>query len=171
MRQVAIQSTSIRHFGSKPTLTITPFVPSLIYMLNLVSNRVLNVKFSSLYRYVSDQNLWTKHKIQHLRLPTVDFSNPQIENLFHGVEFLRTVRQENKTAYIHCKAGRQRSANLAACYLIDTYGMTPDEAARRIRSIRPSTIFGTREMKRLSEFVEYLRDEYHKKQQAIKSSI
>ncbi len=49
--------------------------------------------------------------------------------------------------------------------------MTPEEAARRIRSIRPSTIFGTREMKRLSEFVEYLRDEYHKKQQAIKSSI
>jgi len=123
-----------------------------------------------LFSYVSDQNLWSKHEIQHLRLPTVDFSNPQIENLFHGVEFLRTVRQENKTAYIHCKAGRQRSANLAACYLIDTYGMTPEEAARRIRSIRPSTIFGTREMKRLCEFVEYLRDEYYKKQQAIKSS-
>ncbi len=84
--------------------------------------------------------------------------------------FLRTIRQEHKTAYIHCKAGRQRSANLAACYLIDTYGMTPEEAARRIRSIRPSTIFGTREMKRLHEFVEHLRQEYHKKMEDGKSS-
>ncbi len=123
-----------------------------------------------MFSYVSDQNLWTKHEIQHLRLPTVDFSNPQVENLFHGVEFLRTIRQEHKTAYIHCKAGRQRSANLAACYLIDTYGMTPEEAARRIRSIRPSTIFGTREMKRLHEFVEHLRQEYHKKMEDGKSS-
>ncbi len=115
--------------------------------------------------YVSDQNLWLKHEIQHLRLPTVDFSNPQVENLFHGVEFLRTIRQENKTAYIHCKAGRQRSANLAACYLIDTYGMSPEEAARRILSIRPSTIFGTREMKRLHDFVELLKKEYEKKKE------
>ncbi|CAF1441296.1 unnamed protein product [Rotaria sp. Silwood1] len=115
--------------------------------------------------YVSDPNLWTKHEIRHLRLPTVDFSNPQVENLFHGIEFLRTVRNENKRAYIHCKAGRQRSANLVACYLIDTYGMTPEEASRHVRSIRPSTIFGVREMQRLHDFVEHLREEHNKKQQ------
>ena len=56
----------------------------------------------SLFRYVSDQNLWTKHGIKHLRLPTTDFSNPQVENLLHGVKFLRTVRQENQIAYVHC---------------------------------------------------------------------
>ncbi|UJR13934.1 hypothetical protein I4U23_000939 [Adineta vaga] len=115
-------------------------------------NAVISMNEDYELTYVSDQNLWAKHEVQHLRLPTVDFNNPKVENLFHGVEFLRTVRQENKTAYIHCKAGRQRSANLAACYLIDTYGMTPEEAARRIRSIRPSTIFGAREMIRLNEF-------------------
>jgi hypothetical protein len=46
--------------------------------------------------------------------------------------------------------------------------MTPEEAARRIRSIRPSTIFGTREMQRLYEFVEHLQQEYHKKQEEKK---
>ncbi|CAF2137453.1 unnamed protein product [Rotaria magnacalcarata] len=121
--------------------------------------------------YVSDQSLWAKHEIQHLRLPTRDFSNPQIENLFRGVKFLRTVRKANKTAYVHCKAGRQRSANLVACYLIDTYGMTPDEAARHIRSIRPSTIFGVQEIKRLNEFVERLREEHYKKQQEQNEKI
>jgi protein-tyrosine phosphatase len=129
------------------------------------------IRSFSFFRYVSDQNLWTKHEIQHLRLPTLDFSNPQVENLFHGVEFLRTVRAEHKTAYIHCKAGRQRSANLAACYLIDTYGMTPEEAARRIRSIRPSTIFGKREIARLHDFVAHLQEEYYKKQQKEKEEI
>lgn len=98
-------------------------------------------------------------------MPTVDFNNPQVENLFHGVEFLRTIRQENKTAYIHCKAGRQRSANLAACYLIDAYGLSPEEAARRIRAIRPSTVFRAQEIRRLHEFVEHLHKEYQKKKQ------
>ena len=128
---------------------------------------LLNDRFF-LFSYVSDQNLWIQHEIQHLHLPTVDFNNPQVENLFHGVEFLRTIRQENKTAYIHCKAGRQRSANLAACYLIDAYGMTPEEAARRIRSIRPSTVFGAREIKRLYDFVEHLQKEREKKQEPTK---
>jgi hypothetical protein len=48
--------------------------------------------------------------------------------------------------------------------------MTPEEAARHIRSIRPSTIFGTREIKRLYEFVEHLKQEYQKKQETMKSS-
>ena len=128
--------------------------------------RILSLQAWSFHRYVSDQSLWAKHTIQHLRLPTVDFYNPQVDNLFRGIEFLRTIRAENKTAYIHCKAGRQRSANLAACYLIDTYGMSPEEAARFIQSIRPSTIFGTREIKRLHEFVNHLQQEYHKKEQS-----
>lgn len=92
----------------------------------------------------------------------MDFNNPRVDHLFLGVEFLRRIRQENKTAYIHCKAGRQRSANLAACYLIDTYGMMPEQAARHIQSIRPSTIFGQREIKRLHDFVRHLKDEFQK---------
>lgn len=96
-------------------------------------------------------------------MPTVDFNNPKVSNLFLGVEFLRRIRQENLTAYIHCKAGRQRSANLAACYLIDTYGMTPEQAARHIQTIRPSTIFGEKELRRLHEFAEHLRDEFQQK--------
>jgi hypothetical protein len=43
--------------------------------------------------------------------------------------------------------------------------MSPEEAARRILSIRPSTIFGTREMKRLHDFVELLQKEYKKKKE------
>ena len=46
--------------------------------------------------------------------------------------------------------------------------MSPEEAARRIRSIRPSTIFGAREMKRLHDFVEHLQKEYNKKQEEKK---
>ncbi len=45
--------------------------------------------------------------------------------------------------------------------------MTPEEAARHIRSIRPSTIFGTREIKRLYEFIELLKNEYEKKSKSL----
>lgn len=46
--------------------------------------------------------------------------------------------------------------------------MSPEEAARRIRSIRPSTVFGAREISRLHDFVEHLQKEYNKKKEEKK---
>ena len=46
--------------------------------------------------------------------------------------------------------------------------MTPEEAAGHIRLIRPSALFGTREIKRLYDFVECLKSEYDKQQREIK---
>ncbi|CAF0957747.1 unnamed protein product [Didymodactylos carnosus] len=148
------------YVGILPTVTMQKFL-----IEHEKINAVISMNEDFELGYVSDPNLWKKYNILHLRLPTVDFSNPQIDNLYHGAEFLRNRRLKNERVYIHCKAGRQRSANLAACYLIDTYGVTPEEAARRIQNIRPSTIFGAREIARLHEFVNYLSEMEEKKRQ------
>lgn len=63
---------------------------------------------------------WKKLGIEFLQLATKDFVEaPSMANLQLGVELIeKYINQPNSTVYIHCKAGRTRSATLAACYLI-----------------------------------------------------
>lgn len=52
-------------------------------------------------------------------LSTVDLTGvPTLENLHRGVEFAMQHREKGSSVYVHCKAGRSRSATLAAAYLI-----------------------------------------------------
>ncbi len=43
---------------------------------------------------------------------------PNQEKLRNGVEFINDYRDTDKTVYVHCKAGRTRSATLVGCYLM-----------------------------------------------------
>jgi len=52
-------------------------------------------------------------------LPTVDYvAAPTMEQMQLGVSFLREMRQEGRKTYVHCKAGRGRSACIVMCYLL-----------------------------------------------------
>lgn len=62
---------------------------------------------------------WASWGVKHLCLATVDFNNaPPQEMLDKGVSFIEDMQSEDSTVYVHCKAGRGRSATLVACYLI-----------------------------------------------------
>lgn len=57
--------------------------------------------------------------MEQLRLSTVDLTGvPSLQNLHRGVEFALQHRERGTSVYVHCKAGRSRSATLAAAYLI-----------------------------------------------------
>lgn len=57
--------------------------------------------------------------IKHLRLATPDFNNaPNLEILQEGVDFIKDFKDSDASVYVHCKAGRGRSATLVACYLM-----------------------------------------------------
>lgn len=63
---------------------------------------------------------WLKLGVIHLQLPTVDFNNaPKYDELKQGVKFIKQFDSKKKSCYVHCKAGRGRSATLIACYLIE----------------------------------------------------
>ena len=54
-----------------------------------------------------------------LRIPTLDFdAAPSVEEIEEGVAFIKSFKEKNESVYIHCKAGRGRSALLVVCYLI-----------------------------------------------------
>ncbi len=75
--------------------------------------------------------------IEQLRLPTVDFTAPSLEDVERGVEFIEHQIQQGKDVYVHCKAGRARSATVVLCWLIKAKSMTPDQAQQRILERRP----------------------------------
>ncbi|KCV67900.1 hypothetical protein H696_05629 [Fonticula alba] len=69
-----------------------------------------------------NSELYDKLDLPQLRLPTLDFSVPSIPALCAGVAFLSrwlTPSEDNPrpTVYVHCKAGRGRSAALVVLYV------------------------------------------------------
>lgn len=57
--------------------------------------------------------------VEQMRLSTVDFTGiPSLENLQKGVKFVLKHRECGNCVYVHCKAGRCRSATMVAAYLI-----------------------------------------------------
>lgn len=57
--------------------------------------------------------------VEHCQLSTKDiFETPSHEKLIQGVSVMESVSKDGKTVYVHCKAGRTRSATLVGCYLM-----------------------------------------------------
>ncbi|GJQ80753.1 putative dual specificity phosphatase, catalytic domain [Trypoxylus dichotomus] len=93
--------------------------------------------------FANDKEKWNSVGVEFLQLATTDiFETPCQKKLLDGVEFINRIvlkRESGKpsTVYVHCKAGRTRSATLVGCYLMLKNGMTPEEAVEFMRSKRP----------------------------------
>ncbi|EDV53969.1 phosphatidylglycerophosphatase and protein-tyrosine phosphatase 1 [Drosophila erecta] len=111
---------------------------------------------------------WRKLGIEFLQLATTDiFESPNQEKLFRGVEFINkflpvkqridglssSYQPENVgSVYVHCKAGRTRSATLVGCYLMMKNGWTPDQAVDHMRQCRPHILLHTKQWDALRLF-------------------
>jgi len=88
---------------------------------------------------------WESVGIRFLQLPTRDiFEAPCQEKLKLGVEFIKGL-QGKGTVYVHCKAGRTRSATLVACYLMEVNQWDPTQAVRHIQNCRPHILLGPKQ--------------------------
>jgi atypical dual specificity phosphatase len=72
-----------------------------------------------------------------LCLPTLDYHAPAEESILTGIEFIQEHAGRGQKVYVHCKAGRGRSATLVLCYLMVTRRWTPEQAYRHIKTARP----------------------------------
>ncbi|KAI8594502.1 protein-tyrosine phosphatase-like protein, partial [Dissophora ornata] len=77
-------------------------------------------------------------------IPTRDFHTPTLESIWVGVRFISKCEArwqelpeaERGRIYIHCKAGRGRSATVAVCWLLFCYKLTVEEAQRVLLKAR-----------------------------------
>ncbi|XP_014606298.1 PREDICTED: phosphatidylglycerophosphatase and protein-tyrosine phosphatase 1 isoform X2 [Polistes canadensis] len=104
-----------------------------------------------LFLLSNSEKEWKKYNVEFLQLSTTDiFEAPCQTKLKTGVDFINKFRstnrklnndnhnnlKESETVYVHCKAGRTRSATLVGCYLMMKNGWIPEEAVDYMKSKR-----------------------------------
>ncbi|XP_036618509.1 phosphatidylglycerophosphatase and protein-tyrosine phosphatase 1 [Trichosurus vulpecula] len=106
---------------------------------------------------------WKALGVEQLRLSTVDMTGvPTLENLKKGVQFTLKYMALEKCVYVHCKAGRSRSATMVAAYLIQVYKWSPEEAVKAIAKIRSHIHIRPRQVQVLKEFHKQVMAEAEK---------
>lgn len=114
---------------------------------------------------------WADLGVKFLQLPTVDiFQSPCQGKLKIGVQFINSfLPRESKlknvepthefndtnsvgTVYVHCKAGRTRSATLVGCYLMMKNGWSPEQAVEHMKNCRSHILIHNAQWKALKEF-------------------
>ncbi|XP_069115122.1 phosphatidylglycerophosphatase and protein-tyrosine phosphatase 1-like [Argopecten irradians] len=104
-------------------------------------------------QFVNSEEEWLKFGVKQLRLQTVDYvGTPTQENIHRGVNFILQHRDQRESVYVHCKAGRTRSATVVACYLIKANGWTPEEAVEFIKTKRSHIWLREKQLKSIDEY-------------------
>ncbi|XP_014258724.1 phosphatidylglycerophosphatase and protein-tyrosine phosphatase 1 [Cimex lectularius] len=95
-----------------------------------------------LYLFSNSCAEWKDRDVEFLQLSTRDiFEAPCQNKLNQGVQFINKFRNTNFSVYVHCKAGRTRSATLVGCYLMSKNGWNPEEAVDYMRQKRAHILF------------------------------
>jgi len=87
--------------------------------------------------YSGPTEAYKLHHIEQLWLPTIDFNPPSLDSVRRGVEFLHQKTSQGQVVYVHCKAGRARSATIVICWLVKHRGMSLEQAQAHLLSCRP----------------------------------
>lgn len=75
--------------------------------------------------------------IEQLHIPTPDYTPPARADLDLALAFMREHTGRGRSVYVHCKAGRGRSATVALCWLMAERGMDPESALAHLIAARP----------------------------------
>uniref|UniRef100_W5MFU1 Phosphatidylglycerophosphatase and protein-tyrosine phosphatase 1 n=1 Tax=Lepisosteus oculatus TaxID=7918 RepID=W5MFU1_LEPOC len=112
----------------------------------------MNEEYETKY-FCNSAEDWREAGVEQLRLSTVDLTGvPSLEDLRRGVEFALRHRQRGASVYVHCKAGRSRSATVVAAYLIRLHCWSPEEACRALASVRPHILVRAAQMEVLHQY-------------------
>jgi len=80
---------------------------------------------------------YSSRGIEQHRVPTVDFTPPSLDSVRSAVGFMKRHADDGNRIYVHCKAGRGRSATVVLCWLMAHAGLTPEEGQRLLLEKRP----------------------------------
>eukprot|EP01098_Paradermamoeba_levis_P016226 TRINITY_DN8631_c0_g1_i1.p1 TRINITY_DN8631_c0_g1~~TRINITY_DN8631_c0_g1_i1.p1 ORF type:complete len:197 (-),score=32.32 TRINITY_DN8631_c0_g1_i1:212-802(-) len=96
---------------------------------------------------------WQDLGVNHRVIPMEDFSPSSFENINQGADFIHeSLSSGVGSVYVHCKAGRGRSAMVVACYLIKYERMDVEQALTYIELKRPNVKMGPGQLSVVSQF-------------------
>ncbi|KAI9026531.1 protein-tyrosine phosphatase-like protein [Phycomyces nitens] len=113
-------------------------LPTPSYIKHLHARENLCTVINMCAEFPGYLSLYNELSIQQVRLPTTDFSIPPVNVITKGVNsIIEAIDNTEGAIYLHCKAGRGRSAVIALCYLLRVYRLTPVEAQQVLLVCRP----------------------------------
>jgi len=75
--------------------------------------------------------------IKYYKIPVIDFTSPTLDDVIKSVDLINKYCVDKNKIYVHCKAGRGRSATVVLCWLIKHRYYKPEEAMEHILKVRP----------------------------------
>uniref|UniRef100_A0A0K0DVJ6 Phosphatidylglycerophosphatase and protein-tyrosine phosphatase 1 n=1 Tax=Strongyloides stercoralis TaxID=6248 RepID=A0A0K0DVJ6_STRER len=104
-----------------------------------------------------DSEDWAKENIKFYHIPMTDFfGSTSRANVLGAISFMEEINNEGKSVYVHCKAGRTRSATIAMCYLLKKYNYMPNIALEFLKKKRPQVILRSAHWRTVTEYRRYL---------------
>lgn len=153
-------------------LPFRSFAPEMIQQENIKAVVSMNEDYE-LWVFSNNRAKWAKLGVDFCQLATTDiFEAPCQDKLWTGVRFINQFLPQDKrvaaageedqqllnredrvgTVYVHCKAGRTRSATLVGCYLMMRNGWSPERAVQHMRECRPHVLLGSKQWEALRIF-------------------
>ena len=78
--------------------------------------------------------------IERCDVPMTDFVHPEKSEVEKAVDFIENSLKNGKTVYVHCRAGKGRSATVVMCWLVSRMGYDPLSAQQFLQSRRPQIL-------------------------------
>ncbi len=95
--------------------------------------------------WLSDASLLALH------VPVIDMEAPTVEQVKQILSAIKKAHERNMGVTVHCAHGRGRTGTVLACYFVDK-GMSPREAIKHIRKLRPGSIETAEQEDLIGEF-------------------
>lgn len=102
------------------------------FLLDHGINAVINIRAER----ADDEVFYAQHDIHHIRYKVPDVSVPDSGMIDEAVQWMKAEAGAGRAILVHCAKGRGRSATLLAAYLMDTRGMSYEQARDLMKTKR-----------------------------------
>ncbi|CAJ0951527.1 unnamed protein product, partial [Mesorhabditis belari] len=100
---------------------------------------------------------WKAEGVEFHAIPMTDFFGSAARGeLQKAVNFMKEINDKGKSVYVHCKAGRMRSATVATCYLMQKKDWLPNVAFEFIKGSRPQVLLRSTQWRTVNEYRRWL---------------
>jgi atypical dual specificity phosphatase len=97
---------------------------------------------------------WNELGIGFTQIPAVDFEALTSEQIKNGVAELARMIEAGDTVYVHCKAGKGRSATIVIAYLMEHHMLSFDEAFSFVQNLRPQINLNSYQRQAIFDYFE-----------------
>ena len=96
------------------------------------------------------------YELENHFLKTDDYDAPTIDEIHKVVDYIEKKIESNRPVLVHCAAGKGRTGTILAAYLIKKDGITPQEAVKKLRLMRPGSVQSERQSMAIEHYYKFL---------------